>query len=74
MDIAEVAIVGAIIGIVGLIGYTIHDELTAETVELRKDQWRCTESRTELAYMQQVGKVMIPQYRNSCLKYERNAS
>lgn len=49
--------------------FIAHEE-SPDLETLKKDEWVCTRTKTE-TYMALVGKVMVPQTRKVCTRYER---
>lgn len=61
-------------GFLGVIGWLIYDDVAADKIAIRKDQWRCTASHvTTTLVAQQIGQttVMIPLTGNVCDQYSR---
>lgn len=52
------------------LGLALYDGATAETFELRKDQWTCAKSHTE-SRMVLIGKVVAPQSQTVCDVWQR---
>lgn len=68
----------AVLGVIGLFAFSV---VTVETFGLRKDEWACTDAKTEMVAvvrMQPAGNnivVPITEYREreACYRYERKA-
>lgn len=85
IDWDEVIIIGGgvviavvVVAFIGLLGYVIYDAITAETFSLRKDQWTCTRSHTEVTSTMTTydgGKTWVPMVQSNtvCDQWERHA-
>ena len=48
----------------------IFHEFTSKKIELNESDWRCTNTTTQTMIVP-VSKVLIPQFSQICVKYER---
>ncbi len=51
--------------------FVMVKEAFSEKIEITKSNWHCTGAMTETVLMP-IGKVLVPQQRTSCVKYERD--
>lgn len=77
MDIIEIIVVGVLIVIMSLIGWTAYNNSQQPTFTLQKDDWECVqEHQATYTTVIPVGKAMIPQVRvrTICDTYKRKSS
>lgn len=59
------------LAILSLIAYLLIASILSEKITLIKKDWVCSDHRTELVMMQQVGNILVPINRDVCTQYNR---
>lgn len=70
-DVVVWALGGFLAVITVVVGFAVWSEATSEKISITKSEWSCTQTATKTILMP-MGKVILPQLRTECVKYERD--
>ena len=70
MRIIEWIVISMLVVVTLLVGYIVYDAVTATTISIRKDEWKCTDSHKTHSFIM-AGKVLVPQTHTICDVYSR---